>query len=115
MGFVGSASGQVNGIVFFLVFGLVLVLIFFGGTTFTLDFVETLSAVSEGILKASTEVFMFEDAEILLVTDFVKIVHVELADKWWEVLVAEVVGEDFCFEFFDVDDGEIGAFLIPGD
>ena len=58
---------------------------------------------------------MLENVLVLLVSDFVKVIHVELADEGGEVAVPEVDGEDFLLEAVDIEDGEVGSLLVPDD
>ena len=56
---------------------------------------------------------MFEDVLVLLVSDLVEVIHVKLSHEGAEVSVSEVDGEDLLLEAVDVDDGEVGSFLVP--
>ena len=58
---------------------------------------------------------MFENIFVLLISDLVEIVHVQLANKGRKIAVSKVNGEDFLLKFLNIDDNEVGSFLIPCD
>jgi len=65
------------------------------------------------LLGVSSELPVFEDVFILFVADFVEIVHVELPYKGRKVSVPEVSRQDFLLEAFNIENGEVRAFLVP--
>jgi hypothetical protein len=71
--------------------------------------------VVKEVLGVAAELAVFKNVLVLLVADFVEIIHVELADEGGEISVAEVNGEDFLLEAVHIEDGEVGAFLVPED
>ena len=73
---------------------------------FALDETELvlLSAGEEGVL---------EDEHVVVLFDFVEVVHVELPHEGAEVGVPEVLGEDFLGEGEGVDDDEPDVILVP--
>lgn len=62
----------------------------------------------------STELLVLENIFVLLVAYFVKVIHVELSHEGGEVTMAKVDGENLLLKLVDVDDDEVGAFLVPG-
>lgn len=58
---------------------------------------------------------MLKNVLVLLISDFVEIIHVELSDKGGEVTVPKVYRKDFLFEAINIKDGEVGSFLVPND
>lgn len=58
---------------------------------------------------------MLENVFVVVISNFVKIIHVELTDKWWKISMAEMDWKDLFFEFLDVDNDKIGSFLVPSD
>ena len=58
---------------------------------------------------------MLKNVLILLIPNFVEVIHVELPDKGGEVAVPEVDGKDLRLEAVHIEDGEVGSFLVPGD
>lgn len=61
----------------------------------------------------SAELFVLENIFVLLVANFVKVVHIELPHEGGEVAMAKIDGENLLLKLVDVDDDEIGAFLVP--
>ena len=58
---------------------------------------------------------MLENVFVVVISNFVKIIHVELTDKWWKISMAEMDWKNLFFEFLDVDNDKIGSFLVPSD
>ena len=58
---------------------------------------------------------MLENVLILLVSNLVEIIHVELPNERREVTVSKVDWEDLLFETVNIEDSEVSSFLIPGD
>ena len=57
---------------------------------------------------------MLENVLILLVSNLVEIIHVELPDKRREVSMSEVDWEDLLLKTVNIEDSEVGSFLVPG-
>lgn len=57
---------------------------------------------------------MLEDVLVLLVADFMEVIHVELPNKGREVAVPEVSRQYLLLEPLNIKDGEVGTLLIPG-
>lgn len=57
---------------------------------------------------------MLEDVLVLFVADLMEVIHVELSNKGAEVAVPKVDGQDLLLEALDVEDGKVGAVLVPG-
>lgn len=58
---------------------------------------------------------MLKNVLVLLISDFVEIIHVELSDKGGEVTVPKVDRKDFLFKAINIKYGEVGSFLVPND
>jgi hypothetical protein len=58
---------------------------------------------------------MLENVLVLLVSNFVEIIHVELPDEGGEVSVSEVDRKNLLLEAIDIEDGEVGSLLVPDD
>ena len=71
--------------------------------------------MSKGVPGVSAEFPVFKDALVLFIANFVEVIHVELPDEGGEVAVSEVDGKDLLFEAIDVDNGEVGSFVVPSD
>ena len=56
---------------------------------------------------------MLKNVFILLVSDFVEIIHVELSDKRREISMSKVDRKYFLFKTINVQDGEVGSLLVP--
>lgn len=56
---------------------------------------------------------MFKYVPVEFVAYFVEVIHVELSDEGGEISVSKVDGEDLLLEFFDVQNGEADALVIP--
>jgi hypothetical protein len=67
------------------------------------------------LLGVSTKLLMLEDGPVQLVSDFVKVVHVELSDEGTEVPVPEIDGKNFLLESFNIKDNKAGSLLTPRD
>jgi hypothetical protein len=61
----------------------------------------------------SSELFMFENVFILLVSDFMEIIHVELPDKGGEISMSEVNWENDLLKLFNVSDNKVCSLIIP--
>lgn len=58
---------------------------------------------------------MLENIFIVVITNFVKIIHVQLPDEGTEISVSEMYWQDFLFESLDIDDDKIRSVLVPSD
>ena len=58
---------------------------------------------------------MLKDVLVLFIPDLVEIIHVELPDEGREVAMPKVDGKDLLLEAVNVEDGEVGSLLVPGD
>lgn len=58
---------------------------------------------------------MLENVLVLLVSNFVEIIHVELPDEGGEVSVPEVDRKNLLLETIDIEDSEVGSLLVPDD
>ena len=67
------------------------------------------------VLRVPPEIFVLEHAKILLVPNFMKIVHVELPHKGREVAVSEVDGQYLGLELLNIYNSEACPMLIPCD
>ncbi len=63
----------------------------------------------------SFELLMFENVFVVVISDLVEIIHVQLPNKRWEVSVAKMYRKHLFLKFLDIDDDEIGPLLVPGD
>jgi hypothetical protein len=57
---------------------------------------------------------MLENVSVLLVTNFVEVIHIELAHKRRKIAVAKVGRQDLLFEALNVQNSEMGAVFTPG-
>ena len=60
-----------------------------------------------------SELLVFENVFIVIVSDFVKVIHVELSDKWWEISMSKVDRQNLFLKFLDIDNDEICALVVP--
>ena len=67
------------------------------------------------VLGIATELPMLKNVLILLIPDFVEIIHVELSNKGREISVSKVDGKDLFLEAINIKDSEVSSFLIPCD
>lgn len=67
------------------------------------------------VLCVTTELSMLKNVLILLISNFVEVIHVELSDEGGEVAVPEVDRKDLRLEAVHIEDSEVGSFLVPGD
>lgn len=58
---------------------------------------------------------MFENVFVIVISDFVEVIHIELSDKWTEISVSKMYGENFLFKPLYVDDNKISSFFVPRD
>jgi hypothetical protein len=58
---------------------------------------------------------VLKDVLVLLVSNFVEVIHVELSDKRGKVFVSEVDRKDLLFEPINIKDCEVSSFLVPSD
>ena len=58
---------------------------------------------------------MLENVFILLIANFVEVIHVELADEGGEAVVPEVFGEDDFFYLLLVEDANAPLLCVPVD
>lgn len=58
---------------------------------------------------------MFENVFIIVISDFVEVIHVELSDKWTEISVSKMYGQNFLFKSLYVNDNKICSFFVPRD
>jgi hypothetical protein len=65
------------------------------------------------IILFGVEGIMAENAFMVSKVNFVEVVHVELADKRGEPVVAVVAGQDCFFKLFLIDDADAFSFRIP--
>lgn len=65
------------------------------------------------LLSSPAELFVLKNALVILVSYFVKIIHVELAHKRREVAMTEVYWQNFLLEPVDVQNCEIGTLFVP--
>jgi hypothetical protein len=63
----------------------------------------------------SAEFLMLENVKIGLIAYFVKIVHVELSDEWWEIAMSEINWKYFFFKLFNIFYNKRCAIEIPLD
>jgi hypothetical protein len=67
------------------------------------------------ILSEPSKLLMLENVFILLISDLVEIIHVQLSDKRREIAMSEVNRQDFLLKFLNVDYNKVSALLIPCD
>lgn len=58
---------------------------------------------------------MLENVFVLLVSNLVEIIHVELANKRREISMSKVDRKDLLLETINIKDSEVGSLLIPDD
>lgn len=61
----------------------------------------------------STELLMLKNVKICFVSYFMKIIHVELSDKWWKIAMPEIDGKDFLLKFLHILNHKRCAIEIP--
>lgn len=61
------------------------------------------------------ELFMFKNAFIAVISDFVEVIHVELPDKGAEISVSEMHRKNLLLEFFHIDNDEAVSLFTPAD
>ena len=58
---------------------------------------------------------MLENVLVLLISNLVEIIHVELSDEGGEITMPEVDGQDFFLKAINIKDGKVCSFFIPDD
>ncbi len=58
---------------------------------------------------------MLENVFILLIANFVEVIHVELANKGREITMPKVNRKNLLLKPVHIQDGEVGALFIPRD
>ena len=81
--------------------------------SFPLDLIEEFSKLGKWILASSSEFLMFEHQEVLFVSNFVEIVHVQLPHKWWKISVSKVNRQNHRLKLLDIRYCEVCPHLIP--
>lgn len=73
---------------------------------FSFDFVQE---IDSALLK----IFVFENGDLFFLTNFVEVVHVELANEGGKFAMLKVLGENLFHEFLLVLDNEAVPFIRP--
>lgn len=60
-----------------------------------------------------SELFMFKNVFIIIVSDFVEVIHVQLSHKGRKISMPEMNRQNFLLELLNINDNEIGSFLVP--
>lgn len=68
------------------------ILILFTIASFSFYVFKRLSKWIKMLLMISSEFFMLKNVLIIIVSDFVKIIHIELSNKWREISMSKVDG-----------------------
>lgn len=63
----------------------------------------------------SFELFMLENVFVIVISDFVEVIHIELSYKWTEISVSKMYRENFLFKSLYVNDNKICSFFVPRD
>lgn len=71
--------------------------------------------VDETIFVVSFKLFVLEYVDVAVVSDFVKVIHIQLSDKRCEIFVSEVDRQNLFLKLFDIVNDEVASFLVPRD
>lgn len=61
----------------------------------------------------SLKLFVLKNIPVRLIANFVKVIHIELADERSIIAMPEVDGKNFLLELLNIIDNESGAVGIP--
>jgi hypothetical protein len=61
----------------------------------------------------SSELFMLKNVFILLISNFMKIVHIELSYERGKISMPEVNWENHLLKMFNISNNKVCSFIIP--
>ena len=82
---------------------------------FLLMFLRAYLKLEKGVLVISLELFVLEYAFVIVISDFVKIIHVQLTNKRRKISMTKMDWKHLLFESLDIDNDKISSFFVPGD
>jgi hypothetical protein len=60
-----------------------------------------------------SELFVLKNVFILLVSDFMKIIHIKLSYEGGKISMSEVNGENNLLKLFNISNNKVCSFIIP--
>ena len=69
--------------------------------------------IDKTILMISFKLFMFKNVNVWIISYFVKIIHIQLSNKWCKISVSKMSWQNLLLKSLDIINDKVVALLVP--